>query len=151
MAPYTARHPVQLLMSSYVAAFQVPGLSELALSAARHALLRSALTQSSRPGTFSDEELDVYEQAWALPGSLTAMLNWYRALRHDKPAGSDRLKMPTLVLWGDRDTALQPGLAEASAAVCDRAEVRHFADATHWLQHEHSVRVNRALERFLSA
>ena len=151
MAPYAARHPGQLLMSSYVAAFQLPGLSELALGAARHALLRAALTQSSRPGTFAEEELAVYEQAWSLPGALTSMLGWYRAVRFDKPVDGGRLRMPTLVLWGDRDAALQPGLAEASAALCDDVEVRHFDDATHWLQHEHPARISRALVRFLCA
>jgi pimeloyl-ACP methyl ester carboxylesterase len=149
MAPYAARHPLQLLMSSYVAAFQVPQLSEMALGAAGHALLRMALTASSRPGTFSQEELDVYRQAWSLPGALTSMLAWYRALRFDAGAGP-RLSVPTLVLWGDRDTALQPGLAEASAAACDCVEVRHFTDAGHWLHHEHPGRINRALERFLA-
>jgi pimeloyl-ACP methyl ester carboxylesterase len=150
LAGYAWRHPAQLLMSSYVAAFQVPVMAELALEAAGHALLRAALVQSSRPGTFSDEELAVYRQAWSQPGALTAMLNWYRAgARRGRASGARRVTVPTLVLWGDRDPALQAGLAEASAALCDRVEVRHFADATHWLHHEHPARVNRALERFL--
>jgi pimeloyl-ACP methyl ester carboxylesterase len=149
LAAYALRHPAQLLMSSYVAAFQAPVLAEMALAAGGHALLRTALERSSRPGTFSEEELEVYRQSWALPGALTSMLNWYRALSLHRPSAAGRVKVPTLVLWGDRDAALQAGLAEASAAWCDRAEVRHFADATHWLQHEHPARINDALAGFL--
>jgi pimeloyl-ACP methyl ester carboxylesterase len=150
-ARYAIRHPLQLAMSSYVAAFQVRGLAEVALAAGGHALLRAALAGSSRPGTFSAEELEVYRQAWSMPGALTSMLNWYRAPPARPAPAASRVKAPTLVLWGDRDTALQPGLAEASAAVCDEADVRHLADATHWLHHEHPQRINAALTRFLLA
>lgn len=149
MSRYVLRHPTQLLMSSYVAAFQLPGLAELALAGAGHALLRAALTRSSRPGTFSKAELDVYEQAWSEPGALTAMLNWYRALRLYRDDRSARIGVPTLILWGDRDAALQPGIAEACASQCDHAEVQHLPDATHWLHHEAVDRVNGALLGFL--
>ena len=146
---YALRHPLQLAMSSYVAAFQVRGVAELALAAGGHALLRAALAGSSRPGTFTEEELEVYRQAWSMPGALTAMLNWYRAWPGRRSSDSARVEAPTLVLWGDRDAALQPGLAEASAAICDEAEVRHFDDATHWLHHEHPSRINDALADYL--
>jgi pimeloyl-ACP methyl ester carboxylesterase len=149
-ARYALRHPSQMLMSSYVAAFQLPWIAELALGAGEHALLRAALTRSSRPGTFAKDELAVYEQAWSQPGALTAMLNWYRALRlAPKPEGG-RVAVPTLILWGDRDAALQAGLAEESAALCDDAEVAHIADATHWLQHEEIDEVNSRLIGFLA-
>jgi pimeloyl-ACP methyl ester carboxylesterase len=148
-AGYAWRHPAQLLMSSYVAALQLPGVAELALGAADHALLRAALTRTSRAGTFSEEELRVYGEAWSAPGALTAMLNWYRALRLRPKRRPGRVSAPTLILWGDRDAALQPGLAEESAALCDEAEVRHFPNASHWLQHEEVAEVNAALVSFL--
>jgi epoxide hydrolase 4 len=53
------------------------------------------------------------------------------------------------VLWGDKDSFLDGGRAEACAALCDRAEVFHLADATHWVQHEEAETVNRLLIEFL--
>ena len=49
------------------------------------------------------------------------------------------------VIWGDRDAFLETGLAEASAALCDQAEVFHLPHATHWVQHEEPDAVNRLL------
>jgi pimeloyl-ACP methyl ester carboxylesterase len=146
---YLSRHPMQAWMSSYVAGFQVPVLPELALRAGDFALLQAALEANARPGTFSADELAVYRTAWALPGALTTMLNWYRALSLAPPRAQGRVRAPTLVVWGDRDFALQAGLAEASAAACDDAEIVHIADAGHWIQHEEPERVNALLLSFL--
>jgi pimeloyl-ACP methyl ester carboxylesterase len=141
--------PTQALKSSYVAAFQLPLLPELALGATDHALLAAALTQSSRAGTFGAEELKVYRQAWSKDGALTAMLNWYRALLLPGQPAPARVTVPTLILWGDRDSALEAALAEKSLAQCDHGEVVHFPQATHWLQHEEPEQVNRLLIEFL--
>ena len=149
-AGYALKHPGQLVKSAYVAAFQLAALPELALRANDFALLRGTLEQSSRPGTFSGEELDVYATAWSRPGALTAMLNWYRALPLRQSGGAPaRVAAPTLVVWGDRDVALQPALAEASAALCDQAEVGHVEGAGHFVQHEEAAKVNALLVAFL--
>ena len=148
-ASYLSRHPLQAVMSSYVAGFQLPVLPELTLRANGFALLQAALEANARPGTFSAEELAVYRTAWAMPGALTTMLNWYRALPLAPRGEEARVRAPTLVVWGDRDSALQAGLAEASAAACDDVEVVHVADAGHWIQHEEHERVNELLLSFL--
>jgi pimeloyl-ACP methyl ester carboxylesterase len=93
----------------------------------------------------------MYREAWARPGALTGMLNWYRALPLGARAqqGSGYIAVPVRLLWGDRDTALEPGLADASIARCGDGEVFHFPDATHWLHHEEPARVNALLLEFL--
>jgi pimeloyl-ACP methyl ester carboxylesterase len=107
------------------------------------------LEQGSRPGTFSPAEIDVYRQAWAQPGALTGMLNWYRALWLRPPQAPVRIEAPTLIAWGDRDVALQASLAEACAERCARAEVVHIGDAGHFVQHEAAERVDALLLDFL--
>ena len=136
-------HPTQLLKSAYVAFFQVPIVPELALRAGNSALLASALRNTSRPGTFSDEELEVYRTAWSQPGAMTAMLNWYRALPSLPRRESRRIAAPTQIVWGDRDSALDASLAEDSASLCDDVRIHHIADATHWVHHERRDEVNR--------
>jgi len=146
---HALQHPLQLLKSSYVGFFQLPLVPELALTSWDCALLVSALERSSRPGTFTPDELKVYRAAWSEDGAMTTMLNWYRALALGTAREPQRIGLPVRVLWGDRDTALEPSLAEASLALCDDGEVFHFADATHWLQHEKIDDVNQHLVDFL--
>jgi pimeloyl-ACP methyl ester carboxylesterase len=145
--PYMRRHPGQVLRSLYAAFFQLPGLPERLLSARHHAALARALTGSARRGTFTPNDLPAYRAAWARPGALTAMLNWYRALMQRPRAAAGRVTVPTLLIWGMRDTALSQGLAGASLALCDDAEVLWQPDATHWVQHEAVEAVNGALIR----
>ncbi|WP_442918986.1 alpha/beta fold hydrolase [Methylobacterium sp. WSM2598] len=147
---YVGRHPTQILRSSYMGLFQLPWLPEALLRAGDFALLRRALAGSSRPGTFDAAALDRYARAWSEPGALTGMLNWYRGLRLPRRPLPDPVRPPVLILWGERDTALEAGLAEASLARCAAGEIRRFPEATHWVQHEEAAEVNRALLAFLT-
>src|SRR5205823_4526387 len=74
---YARAHPRQALKSWYVAYFQLPYLPELGLRAGGFWGLRRALRRTLRPGTFTTEDFGLYREAWAQPGALTAMLNWY--------------------------------------------------------------------------
>ena len=150
--PYARAHPGQALRSAYVGFFQLPFVPEAVLRAGGFALMRQALLRSSRPGAFTPEDLARYEAAWREPGALTAMLNWYRAirLRPARDGGESRIRCPTLVIWGRRDSALESGLAEASAALCDDARIVWHDRATHWVQHEEPEAVNAALAKFLA-
>jgi pimeloyl-ACP methyl ester carboxylesterase len=146
---YARAHPGQLARSWYVAFFQLPAVAEGLMRLGGHAWLRHALLRSSRPGTFSDADLARYEAAWSAPGALTAMVNWYRALPR-RPLPPVRIRVPVRVIWGDRDAFLEPGLAEAGLAWCERGELYRLPEASHWVQHEEPERVNRLLVEFLA-
>ncbi|MGA0596929.1 alpha/beta fold hydrolase [Enterovirga sp. CN4-39] len=149
--PFIRRHPTQLLRSYYVALFQMPGLAERLLAAGDYRALRRALTATSRRGTFSDEDLDRYREAWSQPGAITAMLNWYRALVQRKTPPVGRVRAPTRIFWGKRDGALASGLAKASLAMCDAGAITWFPDASHWVQHEEHLSVSAGLLSHLRA
>ena len=149
---YAGTHPSQMLKSWYIGFFQAPAVPELALRAAGFAWLRRAMARSGRPGTFSAEDFRRYREAWARPGALTAMLNWYRALRlYARSLPAERVRVPLRVIWGDRDAFLEPGLVEAGLGLCERGAAFHIPEATHWVQHEEPERVNRLLVEFLAA
>lgn len=63
---------------SYMFYFQLPWFPERRLRRDGYGALVRALQRTSRPGTFSDEDLALYRAAWARPGALTGMLHWYR-------------------------------------------------------------------------
>lgn len=148
---YALRHPRQLAKSWYVLYFQLPWLPEASLRLGDWWMLARVLRGSAPPDIFTAETLRLYRRAWAQPGALTAALNWYRALPGAliaSPPPPIRVKLR--VIWGDRDAFLEPGLAEAGAALCQRAEVFHLPRASHWLQHEAAAEVNQLLLDFLA-
>ena len=145
------RHPSQVLRSVYVGFFQLPWVPETALKIGNYAALRRALVSSSHRGTFSGQDLDHYVEAWAQPGALTGMLNWYRGLRLPRAKASGPIPARTLILWGRQDQALEPDLASESRRLCTNAEIQWFDKATHWVQHEEPAEVNAALIPFLTS
>ncbi|HLP80494.1 MAG TPA: hypothetical protein VK141_00705, partial [Nitrosomonas sp.] len=64
----------------------------------------------------STENLPDLRQAWAQPGAMTSMINWYRAVvRHMPKLPKDpRIKVPTLMMWGMKDVALSHRMARPS-------------------------------------
>ena len=142
------RSPGQALRSTYAALFQLPRLPELMLRADGFAALRRALTGSARPDAFRPGELDRYVEAWSQPGALTAMLNYYRALRRRPRAPLPHIAPPALVLWGAHDVALQRALAREGLALCDRGGGVFLERATHWVHLEEPEAVNAALTAF---
>lgn len=144
------KRPSQLLKSWYIFAFQLPGIPEWLLGRERGRLLAGGLRGKDRT-SFTKADVERYREAWARPGAMTGMLNWYRAmLRHPPRAqGSSRVTTPTLILWGEQDRYLSKELAPLSLAKCDRGRLVTFPDATHWLQHDEAEGVNRELLEFL--
>ncbi len=145
-------NPWQLWRSWYVLAFQIPWFPETSLGAFHGLGLARALRSTSRPGTFRDEELDVYRAAWAQLGALRGMINWYRAaLRaRPEPPADPRIHVPTLIIWGARDAYLDRRFAGEALARCDQGRLEMIADATHWVHHEEAQRVTGLLLEFLT-
>lgn len=143
--------PEQRRKSRYVQLIRLPWLVETVVRAGGYKGLAGAFAGAARPEAFDAGAMARYREAWTRPGALTATFNWYRALfMQDHPVpGAGGLKPPTLILWGDLDTFAGPNLAEASAALCAQARVRHFPRASHWLAHDEPEAVSEALAAFL--
>lgn len=145
------RDPTQLLRSAYIIFFQLPGLPEAILRKDDWDLLVRGMRNTSRPGTFSEEDFEQYRQAWWRKDAMTSMLNWYRAFLR-RPAQlpwKPRISVPTLVLWGARDIALSRATARLSLELLEEGQLEFFENATHWLQHERASSVNALLIDFL--
>ena len=101
-----------------------------------------------------------YIEAWSQPGALTGALNWYRAsgIKIAEPgetaaAAPDlshfSVHVPTLVIWGEQDTALRPLLLDGlDEFVADLTVVR-FPDGSHWINHEKSAEVTDLIRDFI--
>lgn len=148
----TLNNPMQLLRSWYIGFFQVPLLPETVVSFDNYNAFAHFLTRTSNPGSFTPEDLEAYKQAWRQPGAFKAMLNWYRALvQHPGLDGKYdmRIKVPTLMLWGENDVALGSDMAQPSIEMCEQGRLVFFPNATHWVQHDEPAAVNRMMLEFL--
>ena len=144
--------PRQMLRSWYIFFFQIPWLAETTFSAFDFYVGRRALLRSSRPGTFSADDLAQYRAAWSQPGALTATINWYRAAVRYRTRFTDRtVRVPTRILWGERDQFLISEMARESLRDCPQGELFPFAEATHWLPHEEPTEVSRLLKEFFQS
>jgi pimeloyl-ACP methyl ester carboxylesterase len=140
----------QRAKSSYMFWFQLPWLPERAFRAHRFAFAVKSLQASSRPGTFGDEDMERYREAWSQPGAVRSMIHWYRAALRSQPErpASPRVRVPTLLLWGRKDRFLGAEMAQPSIDLCDDGRLEFIDEASHWLQHEEPERVNRRILEF---
>jgi len=151
MRRYLMKNRRQRRKSWYMFFFQLPYLPEAFLSASNFRRGVASLAGSSRPGTFSEDDLTQYRAAWSQPGALTAMIHWYRAaFRYRATFPNRTVRVPTRILWGMRDRFLMAEMAQESLRYCAQAELIPFPDATHWIQHEEPARVSQILVNFFS-
>ncbi len=150
--PQALKYPTQALKSTYVAFFQLPFVPEATLGSFDNAGLKAMMRGSAKTDTFEPGTLEHYSQAWSHPGSVTAMLNYYRALRErprrNAPA---RLSPPTLILWAGEDVFLERHVAEAGLALCDRGVLEIVEGTSHWLHIEQPERINARVLAWLAA
>jgi epoxide hydrolase 4 len=143
----------QMRRSWYILLFQIPWLPEAGFSARDFRVGKNSLVRTSRPGTFSDRDLECYRDAWAQPGALTAMINWYRAFFRANWRGKMkpmRIEVPTRIFWGEKDAFLLPEMAGDSLKYCAHADVLRFPECTHWLHHEEPEKISEALIGFFA-
>ncbi len=149
MRRYLKTNHRQFRRSWYMFFFQLPWLPEAAFTAFNFRLGVRSLVRSSRPSTFTSEDVAQYRAAWSQPGALTAMINWYRAaFRYRSKFPDSTVHVPTRILWGERDAFLLSDMAHDSLRYCDTAELYTLSNASHWLQHEEPDRVSELLIDF---
>ena len=142
----------QLRRSWYVFFFQIPGIPEAILRSNDCEQMVKMLLDVSKPGSFTAEDIEHYRHAWWRRYAIHSMLNWYRAIVRMPPdLGLDqRIRVPTLILWGDHDIALETEMAHASRDLCDQGRLVLLEGASHWIQHEEPETVNKYLVDFFS-
>ena len=141
--------------SAYIFFFQLPWLPERRIRAGNFAILEKMLRRDPEtPGAFTDEDIRLYKEALARPGALTAAVNYYRAALHFPPRVRDRAwpeGLKTLLVWGERDRYLGPGLLEGLDRWVSNLTIERIPEASHWVQADAPARVNERLIRFLTS
>lgn len=115
---------------------------------------------SSPTPWFTPQVRAKYHSCWAR--GLRGGVNYYRASPLHPPAEGDvgaaklqldpahfRVRVPTLVIWGEQDVALRPSLLDGLDQVVDDLTLERIPDGTHWVIHEQPERINRLLRAFV--
>jgi pimeloyl-ACP methyl ester carboxylesterase len=123
--------PRQVARSWYMGFFQLPLVPELL-----------------GPKVFPYRDDPRYREAWAQPGALTAMFNYYRGM--SPQTRITRVDAPTRVIWGRDDAYLELSLAEPPREDVPNLERVVVLDTSHWVHHEAPKEVTRLLASFFS-
>jgi pimeloyl-ACP methyl ester carboxylesterase len=147
----------QFLASWYMFFFQIPRLPEWLMRREDFALLERVLTKTAMQNVFSAEDIAKYKKSWSEDGALTAAVNYYRANvfksffgKTNREHSPDKIKVPTLFIYGEKDTAILPETVRNVQQFVDAPyfELR-IPNAGHWVQQEASAEVSQALLKFL--
>lgn len=148
------KHWRQLRKSWYMFFFQIPRLPERMLGRNGAAPIARIFRESAvNKHLFSPEIVEPYRTAAARPGALTAMVNYYRALFRTpdvRQIGDGTVSVPTLILWGERDLAIDVHCLDGTDQYVPDLTVRRFPDASHWVQQDVPDQVNAELRAWLT-
>jgi pimeloyl-ACP methyl ester carboxylesterase len=162
-----ASDPAQQAASQYMHRLREAG-AEQVLARDQYARLSAIIVDPLlKSGAFTEADRAAYLAAWSQPGALTGGLNYYRASRLLPPergrtgaqaAAGDggataardmTVRVPTLVIWGERDTALLTSNLAGLEAFVPELTVQRIPAGSHWVVHECPDAVNAAIHAFL--
>jgi epoxide hydrolase 4 len=142
-------NPAQQKASQYTLLFQTPGAEAILTANHYSALVDIFLKKGMLNGTYDELDKQAYLEAWSQPGAITGNLNYYRASRIGPPTGPGKkahsfetgiaspiVHVPTLVIWGEKDTALMKENLNGLEAYVPDLRIHRVPDGTHWIVHE---------------
>jgi len=163
-----ANDPGQQAASQYMLLFRSPQ-AETMLSADNYALLATnILDPLVGSGALIEADKAEYLKAWAQPGALTGGLNYYRANRVGPPTPAELeqhigasatdfgvdpaemiVRVPTLVIWGEKDIALTVKNLDGLEKYVPELVVKRMPEGTHWVAQEKPAEVNAMIREFV--
>jgi len=155
--------PEQRAASQYISAFRAPGFEEMVEAKGYEWFFDTTFTRHVDISRISEPERRQYIADWSQPGAFNAMLNWYRASRVIVPAPGvtvpvpdwllrafPKVAIPTLVVWGLKDSALLPIQLEGLDELVGDLTIVPLPEAGHFAPWESGEAVAAALQPFLA-
>jgi pimeloyl-ACP methyl ester carboxylesterase len=156
-------NPAQQQASRYMLLYRSPQAEQMLSSNNYEVLVQRVLGEGLKQGFFTDEDRKAYLAAWSQPGALTGGLNYYRAAPIGPPTGDEQeatgfagvlstlvVNVPTLVIWGEKDTALLTGNLEGLAMFVPDLTIKRIPEGTHWVIHEQPGLINTSIREFIT-
>ncbi|MFA4084866.1 alpha/beta fold hydrolase [Mycobacteroides salmoniphilum] len=124
----------QILHSWYMLVFQIPRLPEWLFSFNDR---ESFQKFGKKWMKVSDRLAERIRELFSEPGATTATVNWYRAMRYSLRSPARAVRVPTLFIWSDEDSAVTRAAADLNRKYVKapyRFEV--FEGVSHWIAEE---------------
>ena len=154
-------NPAQQVASAYMNFLCRPDAAEL-LTRNDFARLWPFFTGMGGAAWLDEAMRERYRAVWRV--GLEGALNYYRSSPLRPPLSADdpihtlvlppqtlTVRVPTTVLWGERDTALPVALIEGLQDWVPKLEVHRVAGATHWIVHEQPALIADTVRRLVGA
>ncbi len=175
LAIINAPHPVifqkgliedadQRAASQYITAFRNPEFEAAVAAMGFDAFFDKSFKRHINLARIDPTERAAYIAEWSKPGTLTGMLNWYRASQLVVPppgaavpipewvlGAFPKIHVPVQVIWGMEDIALLPMQLDGLDRLIDEVEIVRLPGVGHFAPWEAPVEVAAALVPFLSA
>ena len=146
------RTPQQMLRSWYILFFQIPLLPEFLLQSSDYLFIENAFKgMAVDKSAFTKADIEAYKNAAAKRGALTATLNYYRNFAQQTMLKENWrvLEVPTLMIWGENDTALGKELTYGTELYVRDFQLKYIPNCSHWVQQEQPELVNQYMQEFL--
>ncbi|NIJ41871.1 pimeloyl-ACP methyl ester carboxylesterase [Parvibaculum indicum] len=149
-----ARTWQQMKKSWYILFFQLPWLPEKVTLAGRARAIGEAFSgMAIDKSRFPKDVLEHYRRNALIPGAMTAMMNYYRANFGGSPPAEwkdpPKVDVPTLMIWGEADTALGKELTYGTDKLVTDFTLRYLPEVSHWVQQEAPEKVNAMIAAWL--
>lgn len=156
-------NPDQRAASQYITSFRAPGFEEMVEAQGFDWFFDRTFSSHVETSRIPEAEKQHYIADWSQPGGFTAMLNWYRAAKVMVPPPGvaialpdfllrafPAVRVPTLVIWGLKDTALLPLQLDGLDTLVEDLTVVRLPQTGHFAPWEAGEQVAEALEPFLA-
>jgi pimeloyl-ACP methyl ester carboxylesterase len=139
--------------SWYIYLFQLPWIPELIMKAKNFKWF-----EKWGPRKIKNEDMKKYKENLGLPYGLTGPINFYRAnlfgeygMGIIKKSNWKTIPCPTLLLWGEKDMALDVGLTKnMDEFFTGDFKVKYYPDASHWIHLDKTEEVKADILAFLN-
>ena len=174
LAIINAPHPVifqksliedaeQRAASQYITLLRTPGFEKVIEGMGLDAFFEKVIGDHVDRRMLLEADKQQYIAEWSQPGTLAAMLNWYRASKLVVPPPSVTVPVPdwvlgafpqvpvaTLVIWGMLDPALKPTQLDGLDRLVPDLRIERIPDAGHFVPWDRPEAVAKALGDFLA-
>jgi pimeloyl-ACP methyl ester carboxylesterase len=143
----------QIKKSWYMFLFKIPGLPEYFLTRNNGDPTINIFFKGIK---LTEEDVAIYRNNALRTGGMKAMLNWYKARRIPKRldekntiSSKNKLQVPTLVVWGEKDVALGINCILGTEKYVENLTIRYLPKAGHFLVEQTPDVVNTILKSWL--
>jgi pimeloyl-ACP methyl ester carboxylesterase len=153
----------QRAASQYINWFRMPGAEKAIEAMGFEGFFEKTFSGHTDLSKIPEAERQQYLADWSQPGGMLPMLNWYRASKIMVPPPGvtvplpdfllrafPKIDVPTLLIWGMKDSALLPIQLEGLDQLVDDLRIVKLPEAGHFAPWEAGEQVASALRDFLA-